>query len=103
MTIEVAYFDAEVAALDAARARARALAMNRRGDFEGATRVLETTARRIEAVAGTNAVLRKLALDLRARMPDLARRMPALAMKAMHSDAYQALRSRDLTGKSARL
>src|SRR6476661_4665432 len=58
--------DRAVAMVFAARARQEAVASNRGGDFERASRVMAATARRIRSYAGKDAELRELAAVLEA-------------------------------------
>lgn len=94
--------DEAVGTIYAARARNEALERNRRGDFDGARRVLDGTRRRIAAYAGASPTLQGQIRGLREEAADLQAPLSASDMKVRHAASYQALRSRDATGKSRR-
>jgi Ca-activated chloride channel family protein len=94
--------DEAVGEIYAARARAEAVEFNRRGDFEGAARVLNLVARKIEAYAGSNAPLRQIVVELRQAIEMTAEAMSPVAMKAMHFGSGSSLRGRTADGKARR-
>ncbi len=94
--------DLQVAGIYAARARRDALELNRRGDYDGARRLLERVAKRIEGYAGASLELQGLARALRAEARQFEREMDSMSMKQAHYSSRAAMRSRSLTGKATR-
>jgi Ca-activated chloride channel homolog len=94
--------DRAVARQFAARARQEAVARNRTGDFEGARRVLESTAKRIRKYAGRDPELRALVAALEGEIARFAAPMPAQLLKQVHFASANVARSRDLTGRACR-
>ncbi len=94
--------DLQVAGIYAARARRDALELNRQGDYDGARRLLERVAKRIESYAGASLELQGLARSLRAEARQFEREMDAMSMKQVHYSSRAAMRSRTLTGKAQR-
>ena len=94
--------DRAVAPLYAARARAEALERNRRGDYAGARRVLEATARRILSYAGNDEALRREAQLLLQSVADFEDVMPVAMSKAEFYSARSVMSSRDAEGKAHR-
>ena len=92
--------DRAVATQFAARARQEAVQRNRIGDFEGAKRILEATARRIAAYAGNDVVMRDLGGKLEDERIRFSARVPEHALKRAHFASANALRSRDPDGHS---
>ena len=74
--------DRAVAMVFAARARQEAVASNRGGDYERASRVMAATARRIRSYAGKDAELRELAGVLEAEQHVYAAPMAGVAAQA---------------------
>jgi Ca-activated chloride channel family protein len=94
--------DVQVARTYGARARREALDMNRAGDYDGARRLLERVARRIDSYAGQSPELRELAESLRRDAREFAARMDAMSAKAHHYGSHAVLGSRAGTGKAQR-
>lgn len=94
--------DEAVGAVYAARARAEAVEMNRRGDFPGAQRTLKTVAQRIGAYAGSSASLRRAMAELEGESSQVASALDLLALKRLHYGSSSALRSRSPEGKARR-
>ena len=94
--------DQAVGGVFAARARRDALERNRRGDYRGARRILERTAQRIAGYAGDDLVLDAKRQELLHEASELQMPLAAAEMKTRHAASYQALRSRDASGKSTR-
>jgi Ca-activated chloride channel family protein len=94
--------DRAVARLFAARARQEAVGRNRVGDYSGARHVLDATAARIRAYAGSDPDLREL-LDTMVREEQVfAAPMAEPARKQAHFASANLLRSRDASGRSVR-
>ena len=74
--------DLQVAGIYAARARRDALELNRRGDYNGARRLLERVAKRIESYAGASLELQALARSVRAEAQEFERPMDAAVDEA---------------------
>ncbi|MEP6691656.1 MAG: VWA domain-containing protein [Gemmatimonadaceae bacterium] len=95
--------DREVATLYAARARAEATEANRDGDFQRAREVLERTAKKIGAYAGSDEALQQVAGTLEHAVPTYAQTtMPPMAMKASFFAAAAATVARSPFGKAKR-
>ena len=94
--------DRAVARLFAARARQEAVARNRNGDFTGARRVLESTAKRIRAYASGDPELTELVDALLGEEQRFSAPMPEPARKSVHYAAANLLHSRDPQGRSVR-
>jgi hypothetical protein len=94
--------DRAVATLYAARARAHATELNRRGEYDAAWQVLEATSRRICSYAGSDPVIRQLAADLLQKTQILGAMMDAMALKEQHFRAYTTWKGRDISGRSMR-
>jgi len=92
--------DHVVARQFASRARQRAVARNRVGDFDGARRELEATADRIASYAGHDLTLQELVEGLRSEARVFAAPMPALALKQAHFMSANVAHSRDVLGRS---
>jgi Ca-activated chloride channel homolog len=92
--------DRAVARLYAALARQEALALNRDGDFDRASRVLLQVARKIASYAGDDAELLRIAADLRHDIEAFANRMDAVQAKQRHFASYSVQHSRMPDGKS---
>ena len=92
--------DRAVAKLYAARARAEALELNRRGQFDRARAVLEKTRQRILEYAGDDPELQQIANDLEQSYEAMAAPMAAMDMKAAFTSSYNVLSSRSATGKA---
>ena len=86
----------------AARARQEAVERNRAGDYDGARRVLDATARRIRAYAGADAVLRGVIDDLATERVVFAAPMAEPRLKEAHFASANMLRSRDATGRAVK-
>ena len=94
--------DRAVARLFAARARQDAVGRNRDGDYTGARRVLEATARRIRDYAGSDGELSGLAEELVREERVFSAPMAEPSRKQMHFASANKLRSRDASGRSVR-
>jgi Ca-activated chloride channel family protein len=94
--------DRAVARQFAARARQEAVATNRAGDFEGARRVLEGTAKRVRKYAGRDPELRALIVELEGEATRFAAPMPAALLKRVHFASANVARSRDVLGRANR-
>lgn len=95
--------DRAVAELYAAAARAEALEMNREGRYQDSGARLEEIARRIEAYAGHDPVLRELVEELRQRHKvTYSAPMSALLSKSEYASSLNASRMRDESGKARR-
>jgi Ca-activated chloride channel homolog len=92
--------DRAVARTFASRARQEAVGNNRVGDFAGAQRVMEATARRIRKYAGRDADLRQVVEDLEGDVNRFAQPMAAPALKQAYASTNYALRSRAPDGKA---
>ena len=90
--------DRPVARTFAARARQEAVARNRMGDFEGARRVILSTARRIRDYAGRDPELRRILSELEQEGTVLAAPMMELKRKEFHAVSSYQLRSRMADG-----
>ncbi len=94
--------DHAVAKLYAARARAEALELNRRGEFDQAQKLLDRTRERILEYAGDDDELRRIADDLRQSYEAFSAPMPAMAAKAVYAEAYNLTSMRTETGTARR-
>jgi Ca-activated chloride channel family protein len=94
--------DRAVARQFAARARQEAVSRNRVGDFDGARRVLEGTAKRIRRYAGRDVVLRTLIEELSDQAGQFERAVPAMLLKEVHFASHAMARSRDMSGRAMR-
>jgi Ca-activated chloride channel homolog len=95
--------DRTVASLHAARARQEAVALNRAGDFAGASRLLRAVAQRIRGYAGDDPNLLELAVALeREAEVEFSVPMAEPARKARYSASYAVMASRDVLGRARR-
>jgi Ca-activated chloride channel family protein len=94
--------DRTVAAVFAARARQRAVELNRRGEYESASEALQATARKIRGYAGGDPELRGIIDGLMRESETFGRVMAEPSRKAMYAGAAYALRSRAVTGMARR-
>ena len=94
--------DRAVGRLFAARARQEAVQLNRNGDYDGARRILDATARRIRGYAGHDPVLREVVDELREEQVTYAAPMAEPSRKQAHFASANALRSRDASGRSVK-
>lgn len=95
--------DREVARLFAARARAEATELNRRGDYDRARRALEATARRIQSYTFGDRELQQLRLDLLDDVRGFADGpMSAMAMKSVLFVAESVSKGRGHDGRARR-
>lgn len=94
--------DRAVARLFAARARQEAVQRNRNGDFEGARRILDATAKRIRRYAGQDRVLRELIDELGTEGTTFAAAVAEPRLKEAYFASANMLRSRDATGRSVK-
>ena len=94
--------DRAVGRLFAARARQEAVRRNRAGDYEGARRILDGTARRIRGYAGQDRVLRDLIDELATEQVTFAAPVAEPRLKEAHFASANALRSRDAMGRSVK-
>ena len=94
--------DEAVGELDGARAQAKAVELNRRGDYDAAGRLLEEIARTIQSYAGGSAKLRQVVADLRESAHSASAPMSPLMIKVMHFTSSSKLRDRNAEGKARR-
>jgi predicted transcriptional regulator len=94
--------DRAVARLFAARARQEAIRLNRAGDFEAARRVLMATRDRIERYAGDDPEIRAVLEMLTEEQVVYAAPMAEASRKQAYYSSTNALRSRDIQGRSIR-
>jgi Ca-activated chloride channel family protein len=94
--------DEAVGAVYAARARAEAVELNRRGDFASAERILKEVALRIGQYAGSSPALARAIAELEGEAGQVATGMSALALKRLYYRSSSALRSRSPEGKANR-
>jgi len=94
--------DRAVARQFAARARQEAVTSNKNGDFDGARRVLEGTAKRIRRYAGRDQEMRALVAELEGEFDRFASPMPAALLKEAHFASANVARSRDVMGRACR-
>jgi hypothetical protein len=94
--------DRAVARLFAARARQEAVQRNRTGDYDGARRILDATAKRIRGYAGHDGVLRELIDELRTEGTTFAAAVAEPRLKEAYYASANMLRSRDATGRSVK-
>jgi hypothetical protein len=86
----------------AARARAVALAANRRGDLDAARNILKTTAETLRALAPGVRQVEALAAELEAEQAEFSAEMDAIARKKRHFASYNVAYSRSEEGKAKR-
>ena len=91
-----------VGTLLAGRARSAALAANRRGDFEGAKRILRTIVDDLRALAPGDQQVRALIDQLHHDEMEFGETMAPMAMKARHVTYYQEAVSREAGGTARR-
>ena len=94
--------DRAVARLFAARARQEAVQRNRMGDYPGAQRILDATARRIRVYAGHDPEMRSLIDALTREQVVFAAPMAERSLKETHYASANLLRSRDAAGRSVK-
>jgi len=94
--------DRAVARLDAARARAEALELNRAGKFAEARSALGKTARRILDCAGDDDEMKAMAEELRVEGNEFAEMMDARSMKQRYFESYSISKDRAPDGKARR-
>ena len=95
--------DRVVASRFAARARSEAVARNRAGDYDGASRALRGVAGRIRRYAGDDAEMGHVAESLeRDASAAFAAPMAAPALKSAFADSYNVMTSRDASGRARR-
>jgi len=92
--------DRAVARIYSARARAEALELNRKGDYERARHVLEATRRKILEYAGNDPELRAIAEELVQEFEVFSAPMSAMSRKMSHAASYNVLAMRDMSGKA---
>ena len=94
--------DRVVARSFAARARQAAVGRNRAGDFDGACHILDATRARILGYAGDDPVIRAIADALAQEEVVYAAPMAEPERKQAHFASANALRSRDVMGRSVK-
>jgi Ca-activated chloride channel family protein len=94
--------DEAVGEIYAARARAEAIELNRRGDFVAAERTLRRVSDKIGQYAGQSLALGQVLNDLLHAAEATSAPMSPRAMKAMHFRANSSLRAREADGKARR-
>jgi Ca-activated chloride channel homolog len=92
--------DREVARLYAALARAAAVEANRVGDYSGAMQRLQQVAANITGYAGDDAVLHRVASELRVSAREFSRPLPAASLKGLFFAAETAAKFRDAVGRA---
>jgi Ca-activated chloride channel family protein len=92
--------DRAVARLFAARARQEAVQRNRMGDYVGAQRILDATARRIAGYAGNDPEMLGLIDSLTREQVMFSAQMAEPSLKAAYYQSSNTMRSRDTSGKS---
>jgi len=95
--------DRLVAGIFAARARRRAVELNRQGDYDAASHALKATARKIRAYAGKDPGLRQIVDGLMAESEMFGRVMFERTRKEHFAMSSHALQSRDAVGKARRV
>lgn len=90
------------ATLLADRARAEAVAFNRRGDFDAAREVLNKAIAQLRELAADAPAVMALAAELDDVAPQYAVAMNAMALKTEYFQPYTASRGRERTGKAKR-
>ena len=91
-----------VATMLAGRARAAALKANRRGDLEGAKRILREIVDDLRALAPDDQQVRALIDQLHHDEMEFGEMMAPMAMKARHAVLYQSAHSREEGGTARR-
>jgi Ca-activated chloride channel family protein len=91
-----------VAEVLAERARATALAANRRGDYREARHVIDRIVQHLRGLAPGNKHIQALIEALRNEAAVVERPMEPMMLKARHFASYSAARSRDAMGKARR-
>jgi Ca-activated chloride channel family protein len=86
----------------AARARARAVELNRRGEFAAAERTLRKASKKIQKYAGESPALTKVVELFQSAIKITSAPMSPQATKSMLFEADSTLRSRDADGKARR-
>ena len=94
--------DRTVAGIFAARARRRAVELNRQGDYDAASHALKATARKIRAYAGKDAELRQIVDGLMAESEMFGQVMFERTRKEHFAMSSHALQSRDMEGRARR-
>jgi Ca-activated chloride channel family protein len=94
--------DRAVAAAFGARAQREAVELQRRGDYEGAERVIRDVLRRVKGYAGDDAELQAQVRELGEARVAFAAPMPMASLKQAHFMSTNALRSKDALGRSVR-
>jgi hypothetical protein len=94
--------DRVIAEIYAARARQRAVELNRQGEYDGARDALRSTARRIRMYAADDQVLTGLIEQLVRDSEMFHRDMAERSRKEHYSMSSHRLRSRDFEGKAQR-
>jgi len=88
--------------LYAARARARAVELNRRGQFAAAERLLRKASKKVQKYAGDSPALGKVIELFQSAIEITSAPMSPQATKSMLFEASTTLRSRDAKGKARR-
>jgi hypothetical protein len=86
----------------AERARADALAANRRGDLDAAKNMLKTAAETLRALAPGVREIEALAAELEAEQAEFSAPMDPIALKQRHFASYNVAYSRSKEGKAKR-
>jgi Ca-activated chloride channel family protein len=94
--------DEAVGEIYAARARAEAVELNRRGEFAVAERMLGHVAEKIGKYAGQSSALQRAILELQGAAVLASAPMSQVARKSMHFGAAASLRGRTAEGKARR-
>lgn len=94
--------DRLVAGIFAARARRRAVELNRHGDYDAASHALKVTGKKIRAYAGNDSELRQIVDGLRTESEMFGRVMHERTRKEHYAMSANMLHSRDMAGKARR-
>ena len=94
--------DRIVAGAFSARARQAAVGLNRQGDYDGARKALEATARKIRGYAGKDPELRSIMDGLHSEAERFSRVMAERSRKEAFATAHYDLQSRTMSGQALR-
>jgi Ca-activated chloride channel family protein len=94
--------DRLVAGVFAARARRRAVELNRQGDYRAASEDLKATSRKIRAYAGSDPELRAIVHGLAGEAERFGQVMPERSRKEAYAFSANLMRSRDVQGRARR-
>jgi Ca-activated chloride channel family protein len=92
--------DRVIARVFVARARREAVRLNRAGDYDGARKVLEATARRIKGYAGRDPELGAIVNDLLGEVDTFRQAMPERSRKVAYAQSSYTMQSRAPDGRA---